>query len=226
MARLLLAAFGPERLPDRAAAPALAPRPRPQPLARLAGRERSGCPCVATGNVHAHERSRLALQDALVAVRLGATLDESEGLRRGNTAAALISPARAAARFRDHPEAVAESARLAERLRFDLTSELGYSYPGAEDPTAGRGGWRGSAARSLDERYARLARPGPGRGPPRGGARPDRRPGAGRLLPAPPRDAGAGARGRARGARPGVRAPPAAARARAGAPASARSSAT
>ena len=30
---------------------------------------------------------------------------------------------------------MAETARLAERLRFDLTTELGYSYPGAEDPT-------------------------------------------------------------------------------------------
>ena len=49
-----------------------------------------------------------------------------------------MSPAEAAARFRDHPEAVAESARLAERLRFDLTRDLGYSYPGAEDPTADR----------------------------------------------------------------------------------------
>ena len=95
-----------------------------------------GVPCVATGNVHAHDRSRLALQDALVAIRANATLDETEGMRRGNSAAVLMSPAEAAARFRDHPEAVAESARLAERLRFDLTRDLGYSYPGAEDETA------------------------------------------------------------------------------------------
>ena len=34
---------------------------------------------------------------------------------------------------------MAESLRLArERLRFDLTRDLGYSYPGAEDPTADR----------------------------------------------------------------------------------------
>ena len=44
----------------------------------------------------------------------------------------------AAARFRDHPEAIAESVRLAERLRFDLTRELGYRYPGAEDRGADR----------------------------------------------------------------------------------------
>ena len=42
-----------------------------------------------------------------------------------------------AARFAEHPEAVAETVRLAERLRFDLTSELGYRYPaGGRTPTA------------------------------------------------------------------------------------------
>jgi error-prone DNA polymerase len=38
-----------------------------------------------------------------------------------------------AARFAEHPEAVAETVRLAERLRFDLTKELGYRYPEEED---------------------------------------------------------------------------------------------
>jgi error-prone DNA polymerase len=41
-----------------------------------------------------------------------------------------------AERFRDHPGAVAESGRLAERLRFDLSEDLGYRYPGAEDSAA------------------------------------------------------------------------------------------
>ena len=50
----------------------------------------------------------------------------------------LASPAQMAARFADHPEAVAETARLAERLRFDPTTELGYRYPGSEDPEADR----------------------------------------------------------------------------------------
>ena len=35
-------------------------------------------------------------------------------------------------------EAVAETVRLAERLRFDLSSDLGYRYPGAEDEEAMR----------------------------------------------------------------------------------------
>jgi len=95
--------------------------------------------CVASGNVHAHARSRGPLQDALVAVRLHTTLDASEPGRRGNFSHVLASPAAMAARFAaDHPEAVAETARLADRLRFDLTQGLGYRYPGAEDETADR----------------------------------------------------------------------------------------
>jgi error-prone DNA polymerase len=103
-------------------------------LAGLA--ERLAVPCVATGNVHAHDRSRASLQDALVAVRLGRTLDESEAARRGNSSHALASPEAMAERFSDHPEAVQESGRLAERLRFDVTRDLGYRYPGSEDPGA------------------------------------------------------------------------------------------
>jgi error-prone DNA polymerase len=43
-----------------------------------------------------------------------------------------------AARFEDHPDAVAETLRLADRLRFDLTHDLGYRYPGSEDEEADR----------------------------------------------------------------------------------------
>jgi error-prone DNA polymerase len=137
LARRLLRAFGPDHFRIELQRPLWRhDRSRNRWLASLA--ERLGVPAVATGDAHAHERSRLALQDAMVAVRLGATLDETEALRRGNSTSALLSSERAAVRFRDHPEAVAETARLAERLRFDLTRELGYSYPGAEDRGADR----------------------------------------------------------------------------------------
>jgi error-prone DNA polymerase len=85
-----------------------------------------------------HDRSRAELQDALVAVRLRRTLDETEPERRGNPSSALASPEEMKARFAEHPEAVAESGRVAERLRFDLTRDLGYRYPGAGDPDADR----------------------------------------------------------------------------------------
>ena len=62
---------------------------------------------------------------AFVAVRLHTTLDESEPARRGNSSHVLAPPEAMAQRFADHPEAVHESGRLAERLHFDLTSDLG-----------------------------------------------------------------------------------------------------
>ncbi len=133
----LLTTFGPGRFRVELQRPfARNDRRRNRLLAGLA--ERLGVPCVATGNVHVHHRSRAPLQDAFVAVRHGTTLEESEALRRGNRSHALASPATMAERFADHPDAVQESGRLAERLSFDLTCDLGYRYPGAEDPTADR----------------------------------------------------------------------------------------
>ena len=135
--RRLLGAFGPDRLRVELQRPFLRDdRARNRRLQRVAAR--LGVPCVATGNVHAHARARAPLQDALVAVRLHTTLDASEPVRRGNFSHVLASPAAMASRFADHPEAVAETLALAERLRFDLTSDLGYRYPGAEDAAAMR----------------------------------------------------------------------------------------
>jgi error-prone DNA polymerase len=135
--RRLLDAFGPDRLRVELQRPFLRDdRARNRRLQRVA--VRLGVPCVATGNVHAHARARAPLQDALVAVRLHTTLDASEPVRRGNFSHVLASPAAMASRFADHPEAVVETLALAERLRFDLTSDLGYRYPGAEDAAAMR----------------------------------------------------------------------------------------
>ncbi|MBB4664188.1 error-prone DNA polymerase [Conexibacter arvalis] len=136
--RFLRAAFGRDNLYVELQRPYLRDdRARNRRLAGLA-RELE-LRCVATGNVHAHARSRGPLQDALVAVRLHTTLDASEPGRRGNFSHVLASPRAMAARFAaDHPDAVAETARLADRLRFDLTQGLGYRYPGSEDETATR----------------------------------------------------------------------------------------
>ena len=120
-----------------------------------------------------------------------------------------------AARFADHPEAVAETARLAERLRFDLTAELGYRYPGSEDPEADRTLAEICRGR-LELRYAGTARAPRGRAAARGGAAGDPRARALGLLPPALRPARAGAGGRGRGPRPRLGAQPAAARARPG----------
>jgi error-prone DNA polymerase len=133
----LLAAFGRDRLRIELQRPyERSDRARNRWLTGLA--DRLGVPAVATGNVHFHSRERSRLQDAFVAVREGVGLEGSEPLRRGNRSAALATPRGMAERFAEHPEAVAETARLAERLEFDLTHDLGYRYPGSEDEGADR----------------------------------------------------------------------------------------
>jgi error-prone DNA polymerase len=156
IARRLLAAFGRERFRVELQRPYWRrDRARNRWLALLA--ERLGVPCVATGNVHCHDRRRAPLQDALVAIGCCETLDESEPYRRGNSTSSLTSPGAMAARFAEYPEAVAETERLAARLRFDLTEQLGYRYPGAEDPTADAELAR-VCNHHLGERYAGSAR--------------------------------------------------------------------
>ncbi len=92
------------------------------------------------------------MQDVFVAIRLGMTLEESEPLRRGNSKSVLAPPQEMAERFADHPDAVTETLRVAERLEFDLSRELGYRYPrrrGAGGrPQAGRA-LPGAAGRAL-----------------------------------------------------------------------------
>ncbi len=136
-ARRLLDAFGPEDLYVELQRPyARHDRARNNAMAAL-GR-RLGLRCVATGDVHAHAHARAELQDAFVALRNHATLDASEPQRRGNHSHAMSSPQAMASRFADHREAVRETLRLAERLTFDLDTDLGYRYPGAEDQGAER----------------------------------------------------------------------------------------
>ncbi len=135
LGRRLLGAFGRERFRVELQRPYWRhDRARNRWLTQLASR--LGVPCVATGNVHSHNRRRARLQDAFVAIGLGETLEESEPRRRGNRSSALVSPAAMAARFAEHPEAVAETVRLAERLQFDLTTELGYRHPRQGDRDA------------------------------------------------------------------------------------------
>ncbi len=135
VARRLRDAFTPERLRIELQRPlARHDRAHCNALTELA--RRLGLRTVATGNVHAHSRKRAYLQDVFVALREGATLDETEPARRGNFSHVMASPAELAARFAEHPEAVRETLAVAERIEFDLTRHLGYRYPHAGDPAA------------------------------------------------------------------------------------------
>jgi error-prone DNA polymerase len=156
LARRLLATFGRDRFRVELQRPYWRrDRARNRWLALLS--ERLDVPAVATGNVHSHDRRRAPLQDAMVAIGLCETLEESEPRRRGNSTSALTSPGAMAARFAEYPEAVAETERLAERLRFDLTEQLGYRYPGSEDAGADAELAR-VCNHHLGERYAGNAR--------------------------------------------------------------------
>ncbi len=153
--RRLLDAFGAERLRVELQRPfARDDRARNRALAALA--RRLGVACVATGDVHAHARSRAELQDAFVALRHHTTLDASEPLRRGNSSHVLSTPQAMVSRFADHGEAVRETLALAEQLTFDLGMDLGYRYPGAEDAAAARKLAQLCDAR-VHERYASSA---------------------------------------------------------------------
>ena len=126
-------------LPGRAAAALLAPRPRPQPLARRSSPSGSASPCVATGNVHSHDRRRARLQDAFVAVRLRR---DAGGVRAAPARQPQLGRWPRRRRWRraspSTPRRSPRPLRLAERLRFDLTAELGYRYPAPRTPSADR----------------------------------------------------------------------------------------
>jgi error-prone DNA polymerase len=92
-----------------------------------------GVQTVATGDSHAHDPRRTALQDVLVAIKHCTSLDGCERERRGNHDAVLLAPGEAAERFPDDRDAVVRTAELSERLEFDLTQELGYRYPDFSD---------------------------------------------------------------------------------------------
>ena len=89
---------------------------------------------VATNDVHYHERARHRLQDVMVAIRHRSTLEASHRERRENSEYYLKSPEEMAELFAEWPEALDESARIAERCSFDLTTDLDYRFPGYTPP--------------------------------------------------------------------------------------------
>ncbi|HXF97913.1 MAG TPA: error-prone DNA polymerase [Gaiellaceae bacterium] len=95
--------------------------------------EHLGVETVATGDVHAHHPRRTLLQDVLVAIRCRAPLEACEPERRGNRESYLRPPGEMRELFAFDRAAVERTARLAERLEFDLTQELGYRYPDFSD---------------------------------------------------------------------------------------------
>src|SRR5919201_1550154 len=75
-----------------------------------------GVETVATGDPHAHDASRVALQDVLVAIRNCTSLEGCERERRGNRESVLLAPAAMAERCPADFRAVAGTREIVERL--------------------------------------------------------------------------------------------------------------
>ncbi len=136
---------------------ALTLRRRPHDAARLQRladmAEAARIATVATGDVLYHVPERRILQDVVTCIREGCTIDAA-GFRRERFADRhLRTPVEMARRFAPHPGAIARTAEIVERCRFDLAA-LRYQYPDEiEDPglspqaTLERLTWEGAARR-------------------------------------------------------------------------------
>ena len=106
--------------------------PRNRESAALAGE--AGLGVVASNDVLYHCPERHRLQHALAAARRNLTIEEALPYLRPNNHLCLKTPAQMEQLFRQYPEAVANTVRIAEQCGFNLSSDLGYTLPEAEVP--------------------------------------------------------------------------------------------
>jgi len=98
-------------------------------LARLAQLASSvDVPLLATNEVLYHHPARRPLQDVLTCIREKTTIDAVGRRLEANAERHLKPPAEMARLFRDHPQAIAETVRFADRISFSL-DQLKYQYP-------------------------------------------------------------------------------------------------
>ena len=106
--------------------------PRNRSLAALA--DEAGVPVMATNDVHYHSPERYRLQHALTASRRSVTIDQALPFILPNRHLHMKSPAQMKHLFRDRPDAIANTLKVAERCSFDLSTDLGYTLPEPELP--------------------------------------------------------------------------------------------
>ncbi|HHG91252.1 MAG TPA: error-prone DNA polymerase [Devosia sp.] len=98
-------------------------------LNRLAGMAtRARVPLLAINDVLYHVPERRVLQDVLTCIRTHCPIETAGRRLQQNAERHLKSPGEMARLFRDHPEAIVETGRLAARIGFSL-DELRYEYP-------------------------------------------------------------------------------------------------
>ena len=174
--------------------------PRNRELATLA--RETGASIVATNDVHHHSPERYRLQHALVAARRNATIEQALPFIRPNHHLCLKSPEQMREIFRQYPEAVANTFRIAEQYAFNLDGDMGYCLPDASVPEGytPSGYLRRLCLEAAQRRYGSVSRQVTGAAGRR--VPPDRAPRAGRFAAPLPRDSAAGP-GNHAGAGPG-----------------------
>jgi len=115
-----------------AVAPAFSGRDRFRLEQAAALAEAARIPLMAVNEVLYHDPERRPLQDVVTAIRLTIPVSQA-GFELGRNAERHLKPPAEMARlFRHYPEAVAETQRFAQSLRFSL-GDLKYNYP--DEPT-------------------------------------------------------------------------------------------
>ena len=98
-------------------------------LARRAALARQvGAPLIATNDALMHAPERRPLADVLACIREGATLEAAGRLTQANAERHLKAPDEMARLFAEAPQAVAETMRFLDGLKFSL-DELSHCYP-------------------------------------------------------------------------------------------------
>ena len=89
---------------------------------------RARVPLLASGDVHYHLAERMLLQDCLVAVRYGQTIEQIRRERLGNSTYHLRSLSELSKLFQTRPDALDRTLEIADRCSFRL-DQLRYEYP-------------------------------------------------------------------------------------------------
>ena len=126
-------------------------------LARRAALARAvGAPLIATNDALMHAPERRALADVLACIREKTTLEAAGRLTQANAERHLKAPSEMARLFAEAPEAIAETIRFLDGLKFSL-DELSHCYPeelreGHATPQAALEAfaWEGARARYPD----------------------------------------------------------------------------
>lgn len=98
---------------------------------------RCGTPMVAVADALYHHPDRRPLQDVLTCIREGCPLDAAGYRLEANAERHLKPEAEMARLFRDHPEALARTAEIADHCSFEL-AQLHYEYPDEPVPPGRR----------------------------------------------------------------------------------------